>query len=225
MGRLRRGERRDQIIGVALDSIAQNGVRGTSLSRIAEGVGLTTPALYAHFASRREILLAALDRLFEERTLPHRFPAESNALEHLRGIAQRHRLLMAPESTQSMFALFEFIVASPEEGLRSAVGEKHLILVNELADIVRAGQSEGSIRPDADAVQVAWMIVSRAWTEDIALLMGLHEEWDEVRSNRMLDFILDSVAAEAEPGRSRAEGPLSLVESGPSASPSPGVPG
>jgi AcrR family transcriptional regulator len=201
--RLKRGERREQIISVTLDSIAQNGVKETSLARIADGVGLTTPALYAHFASRRELLLAALDRLFEERTLPHRFPAESDALRRLRGIAQRHRLLMSPENTRSMFALFEFIVASPEEGLREAVGEKHLILVNDLADIVREGQREGSIRPEADPLQTAWMIVSRAWTEDIALLMGLSGEWDEERSNRMLDFILDSIAA---PGPSEAPG-------------------
>lgn len=192
--RLRRGERREEIINVTLDSIAENGVRGTTLSRIAAGVGLTTPALYAHFENRRDILLAALDALFEERTLPHRYPAESNALDHLRGIAHRHRLVVAPEKDRSMFALFEFIAAPPEEGLRQTLGEWHLRLVNELADIVRQGQREGSIREDADPVQTAWMIVSRAWTEDITHLMGLNGEWNEERSDRMLDFIIDSVA-------------------------------
>jgi AcrR family transcriptional regulator len=207
--RLKRGERKDQIIGITLDSIAKNGVRGTSLARIADGVGLTTPALYAHFGNRREILLAALDRLFEERTLPHRLQTESNALDRLRGIAQRHRLLMAPEKDPSMFALFEFIVASPEEGLRDSVGEKHLILINELAGIVREGQREGSIRDDADPVQTAWMIVSRAWTEDIAHLMGLSGEWDENRSNRMLDFIIESIAVTpaAQQGGEAADAP------------------
>ncbi len=210
--RLKRGERREQIIGVTLDSISHNGVRETSLARIADAVGLTTPALYAHFASRKEILLAALDRLFEERTLPHRFPAESTAIERLRGIAQRHRLLIAPEKNPSMFALFEFIVAPPEEGLRDMVGEKHLILINELADIVRQGQVEGCIRADADALQIAWMIVSRAWTEDIAQLMGLNEEWNEERSNRMLDLILDSIAVpEAERPAETSEATPSLT--------------
>jgi AcrR family transcriptional regulator len=197
--RMKRGERREQIIGVTLDSIAENGVRGTTLSRIAGSVGLTTPALYAHFDNRREILLAALDTLFEERTLPHRYPAEGDALKRLRGIAHRHRLLVAPEKDKSMFALFEFIAASPEEGLRETLGEKHLVLVNDLADIVRQGQREGTIREDADPVQVAWMIVGRGWIEDIIHLMGLNEEWDEERSNRMLEVILDSVAAPSEP--------------------------
>ena len=199
--RLKRGERKEQIISVALDSIAENGVRGTSLSKIAAGIGLTTPALYAHFPNRRELLLAALDTLFEERTLPHRYPAENTALEHLRGIAQRHRLLMSPENDSSMLALFEFIAAPPEEGLRETLGQKHLILVNELAGIVREGQAEGSIRDDADPLQTAWMIVSRAWTEDITHLMGLNEEWNEDRWNRMLDLILDSIAPPRRLGR------------------------
>ena len=199
--RLKRGERKEQIISVALDSIAENGVRGTSLSKIAAGIGLTTPALYAHFPNRRELLLAALDTLFEERTLPHRYPAENTALEHLRGIAQRHRLLMSPENDSSMLALFEFIAAPPEEGLRETLGQKHLILVNELAGIVREGQAEGSIRDDADPLQTAWMIVSRAWTEDITHLMGLNEEWNEDRSHRMLDLILDSIAPQRRLGR------------------------
>lgn len=192
--RLKRGERREQIISVTLDSIAENGVRGTTLSRIAEGVGLTTPALYAHFSNRREILLAALDALVEQRMLPHRYPAEKNALERLRGIARRHRLLIEPGNDRFMFALFEYIAAPPEEGLRETLGEKHLLLVNDLASIVREGQREGCIRDDADPVQTAWMIVSRAWTEDITHLMGLSAEWNEERSNRMLDLIIDTIA-------------------------------
>jgi AcrR family transcriptional regulator len=196
--RLKRGERREQIIKVTLDSIAEYGVRGTTLSRIASSVGLTTPALYAHFSNRREILLAALDVLVEQRMLPHRSPPESNALERLRGIAHRHRLLVEPGKDRDMSALFEFIAAPPEEGLRETLGKKHLLLVNDLADIVREGQREGSIRSDADPEQTAWMIVSRGWTEDITHLIGLGDEWNEERSNRMLDLILDAIAVVPE---------------------------
>ncbi len=58
---------------------------------------------------------------------------------------------------------------------------------------MRQGQREGSIREEADPLQTAWMLVSRAWTEDITHLMGLSGEWDEERSNRMLDLILDEI--------------------------------
>jgi AcrR family transcriptional regulator len=190
-------DRQAQILDLTLASVAENGVKGTTLSRIAAGAGVTTPALYAHFSSRKEILLAALDVLFELRTLPHRFPVEGNALERLRGIGHRHTQLLSSENDQSVLALFEFIAAPPDEGLREALGEKHLLLVGDIAEIVREGQREGSIRADVDPEQTAWMIVGRAWTEDITHLMGVSESWNEERSKKMLKLILDSVAASA----------------------------
>jgi len=45
---------------------------------------------------------------------------------------------------------------------------------------------------------VAWMIVSRAWTEDITHLLGVGKEWNEERSDRMLELILDSIAADPQ---------------------------
>jgi hypothetical protein len=63
-----------------------------------------------------------------------------------------------------------------------------------LAAIVREGQRQGSIRTDADPEQVGWLITSRHWTEDVALLMGVTEDWNEERSNRLLDLIIGSIA-------------------------------
>jgi AcrR family transcriptional regulator len=195
-------ERREQIIEVTLNLVAEVGVTGTTLTRIAAGVGVTTPALYAHFANRREILLAALDVLVQRRTALHRQAAGGTALDRLRDIGLAHSELAAPQNDRSVLALFEFIAASPQEGLREALGEKHLLLIQDLASIVREGQDEGIVAQEADPEQVAWMMVSRAWTEDIAHLMGIREAWTEERSERMLDLILGSVT---HPARQTAE--------------------
>ena len=187
-------ERRQQIVSVTLDLVAEYGVRGTTLARIAAVIGVTTPALYAHFSGRREILLAALQVLFEHRTEFHRQPAGGDALERLRDIARGHTQLVETPDDRSMSALFEFIAAPQEEGLRETVGAMHLILVEDIAEIVTRGQREGVIRENADPEQTAWMIVSRAWAEDITQLMGVRESWSEKRSNVMLDLILDAIA-------------------------------
>ncbi len=191
--RFSREVRREQIVKATLDLIAEHGVRGTTLSRIADRVGVTTPALYAHFRNRREILLAALDVLMEHRTSLHREVPEGNAFDRLRTIEGRHSQLLGRDD-RSVLALFEFIAAPPEEGLRETLGQKHLVLIHHIADLIRQAQREGSVRPDVDPLQTAWMLVSRAWTEDIAHLMGISHEWNEARSLRMLDFILDSIA-------------------------------
>jgi AcrR family transcriptional regulator len=196
--RLSRDERRKQIVTVTLDQVAENGVRGTTLSKIAAAIPDTPPALYTHFRNRRDIHLATIDELFERRTLPHRYPLEGNAIERLRSLGHRHTELVSADNDKSVFALFEFIAAPPEEGLRETMGAKILLLVDDIASIVREGQAEGTVRKDADPPQVAWMIVSRAWTEDITHLLGVGKEWNEERSDRMLELILDSIAADPQ---------------------------
>lgn len=190
-----REERRRQIIEVALTAVAEHGVRGATLTRIAAGVGVTYPALYAHFPNRREILVAALDLLFEKIYETHRLSYRDKAIDHLREIGRAHTRLVASSGQGVIFPLFEFIAASPEDGLRDVLRDRETALVADLTEIAERGHRDGTISEEADPGQIAWMLVSRAWTEDVATLMGLSAHWDEARSNQMLDLILDSVAA------------------------------
>jgi AcrR family transcriptional regulator len=186
--------RREQIANATLDLVAEYGVEGATVARIAERVGVTVPAIYAHFESKREVLLATVDLVFERIRAIHRSSAHVNALDRLREIGQHHTTLVASKSDSLVAALFEFIGAPPSEGLRDVLGARHLELVQDYAAIVREGQSQGTIVGEADPEQVAWLMVSRHWTEDVAQLMGAGERWDQARSLRMLDLILDSIA-------------------------------
>ncbi|HUC05623.1 MAG TPA: helix-turn-helix domain-containing protein [Acidimicrobiales bacterium] len=56
---------RDRILDVALDLFIQNGYDKTSLREIAEQLGFTKAALYYHFASKEDILMALHMRLHE----------------------------------------------------------------------------------------------------------------------------------------------------------------
>lgn len=190
-----RKERREQIINAAIAVVARHGVRGTTLVRIAAELGITYPALYAHFAGRRDILVAALDVLFEKIQEMHRTSFRENAIDHLREIGLAHSRLVASAEDGFVLPLFEFIAAAPEQNLREILGAREVMLVQDLAEIARRGQREGTIIPSADPEQIAWMIVGRAWTEDIAALMDLRAHWTEKRSERMLELILNSVAA------------------------------
>jgi AcrR family transcriptional regulator len=166
-------------------------------------VGVTHPALYSHFANRRELFLAALDVLFDRIRKVHQASTQKNALERLREISTYHTKVVASSEDGFLFPLFEFMAASPEEGLREALGVRQRALAKELADIVREGQEQGTIRADADPEQVGWLITSRHWTEDVAVLMGVTEDWDETRSLRLLDLILGSIAVQPTPKKGR----------------------
>jgi AcrR family transcriptional regulator len=56
---------RERILNVALDLFTEKGFDGTSLREIAERLGVTKAALYYHFASKDDILMALHMRLHE----------------------------------------------------------------------------------------------------------------------------------------------------------------
>jgi len=195
--RLSHEVRQEQIIDAALELVARYGTRGATLSRIAAKVGVTTPAMYAHFRNRKEILRTAVETLFVRRIRPHLKPSDGPALERLRSIEAGHSpLLGCKDDDCSLHALFEFTAASPQEGLRDVVVKNHRLLIESIINLLRQGQAEGTVRKDIDLVQTAWMIVGRGWMENMAYVMGLSDEWNRERSLRMLDFILESVATE-----------------------------
>jgi AcrR family transcriptional regulator len=60
-----KADTRERILDVALDLFTRQGFDGTSLRQIAESLGLTKAALYYHFESKDDILLALHMRLHE----------------------------------------------------------------------------------------------------------------------------------------------------------------
>jgi len=56
---------RERILDVALDLFTDQGFDGTSMREIAARLGISKPAIYHHFASKEEILMALHLRLHE----------------------------------------------------------------------------------------------------------------------------------------------------------------
>ena len=75
---------RDEWIRAALSAIAEGGLVAVNVQQLATALGVTTGSFYWHFASRDEIIEAALDRWEQDRI---------DTLEELRAIADpRERL-------------------------------------------------------------------------------------------------------------------------------------
>ena len=60
--RLRRAERREQILGAATRAFARAGFSATSLDDVAAEAGITRVILYRHFESKADLYRAVLDR-------------------------------------------------------------------------------------------------------------------------------------------------------------------
>lgn len=61
--RLPAAERREQLLGVALESFAAHGYHGTSMNDVAEAAGVTKPVLYQHFDSKKALYTELVNEL------------------------------------------------------------------------------------------------------------------------------------------------------------------
>jgi AcrR family transcriptional regulator len=61
-----KGNTRDEILKVALDLFSVNGYEATSISQIAEAVGIRKASLYSHFSNKQDILDTVIATVLEE---------------------------------------------------------------------------------------------------------------------------------------------------------------
>lgn len=59
------GDTRERIVEIALELFAEKGYLGTSMSDIANRIGITKGALYKHYAGKQEILDRIVERMSE----------------------------------------------------------------------------------------------------------------------------------------------------------------
>jgi AcrR family transcriptional regulator len=188
--------RKRQIVEVTLGLIAKYGLQGATMSRIAAGAGIRQASLYTHFASRREILLAALDAVYEKVYASRETSTTENSLARLRRMCDHHLELWATQGDRHhAHQLLEFIAGARSEGLREVLAAKHRESIEQFAQLIRDGQEEGLIPAHVDAEQVAWLVNGWAFAGDVAHLMGFKQFLEPNVAVHWLDVIFASFDA------------------------------
>jgi AcrR family transcriptional regulator len=138
-------ETRERLLRAAADVFAQRGYDGTRVAAIAAAAGVSNGALYAHFASKAELLVAAL-RAHGRRLLAEAFAAdpEQSVTELLVLIG---RWLPRRRDARGYLLVEALVAARRDEDvarpMRDYVGERS----GWLADLVRVAQADGDIDP------------------------------------------------------------------------------
>ena len=170
--------------------ISEQGLAGASMGRIAEIVGISEPAIYRHFGSRREILLSALDSVSVR--LISLYVPEGDVITRLRRTSEAfyNFVMNHPEDSR---VLFEFICASPTEDLRDIVQQKMLLIIAMARALVDEGVREGSLRKNLDIETTAWEIFSHGFTLNFASLLGFSGQLTKKRAMSIIDTILERI--------------------------------
>lgn len=187
--------RKRQIAEVTVELIASSGVQAATISRIAEQVEVSESALYRHFESRHQILLAAMDLVYEFIADFFVYRPGVPVPEQLLHIGRRHTSLVASERYPFFDAFIELLATSPVLGLRQELAARQLVIIDKLADILKQGIADGTVRPEVDPELVSWELHGIYWSEDITHLMGLRRYMEQGFSHALLTQTVERISA------------------------------
>ena len=150
--------RREQIAEAALQVIGMHGFKGLSMERIARELDLATSALYRHYTGKEDVIDAAVGVIgLRLQTMVANVRREGlPALESLRELLRRH-IQMAQEFIAIPRLLFSDQVWIGNPGRKALLHATLSAYLGEVADLARAAQREGTLRPELDPHTVSVM--------------------------------------------------------------------
>lgn len=163
-GAYRKGiQKREEILATALDVVARDGYRGTTVRDLADAVGLSQTGLLHYFESKDELLAEVLRRRDEADAQGEQdLTAAERMAASLRHNATVPGLVM-------LYAQLSVEAADPAHPAHSYFRDRFAAMRAEIAEVVRAGQRDGTITTALDP--------ERAATLALALSDGLQVQW------------------------------------------------
>ena len=136
------GERREEILAVALEHFAIGGYRGTSTEGIAREAGLSQPYLFRLFRTKRELFLACHDRA-NEKVLEafRRAAAGAPEGERLCRMGRAYVEELLPDR-HAILMLMQSFVASSDPEVQAHVRRAYGTTVAEVTRLSGAGPEE-----------------------------------------------------------------------------------
>lgn len=195
-GRPRRPERtepsRKHLLAAAIDCFARFGYQGTSIDRIARHAGVTKGALYYHFRDKEELLFEAVGGRvgeFEQHVLAEVAPAP-DPLASLRRVIDTC-FFHATVSKHRRFIITLMVEALDTNPQLSARFQRILRRMRFfLADIVRRGQENGTVRADVDPDEVAALVAGAIMGAEIQH----YQDPEQIELRRVLDTLVAQLA-------------------------------
>ena len=164
--RLTAGQRRETILEAATEVFAASGYRAGKVSDVAARIGVTEPVVFQNFGSKSALFAAVLDRLAGDvraslDDLADHHDSVASLLAHIVSPGPGPGPGAGPHDARShrtLFADAAALVADPEAG-EAAVRVARVVAAH-LADLVRRGQGDGSVRGDVNPEAAAWLLLS-----------------------------------------------------------------
>ena len=165
MTRRSAGERREELVEVALRHFAQRGYAGASTDAIAADAGISQPYLFRLFRTKRELFLACHEVCHERIAQTFRdAAAAAPAGGRLERMGEAYTALLA-DRTMLQFQLQSY-AASGDEAIRERVRARYGELIDEVARISEASDED------------VWRFFAAGMLLNVAAALGLEQVGD-----------------------------------------------
>ncbi len=149
-------ERQKEIINASLELIAENGIQSLTIKNLSKKIGLVESAIYRHYESKTQILMALLDSIGDqtkygnEKGVTRAFEFIEKKLENHFQTFHKNPALVSVVYAEDLF--------QNEPGLVEKTRLKVEKSLSALSELIQQGQQRGEIRTDIDAGIIAVMI-------------------------------------------------------------------
>jgi TetR/AcrR family transcriptional regulator, cholesterol catabolism regulator len=153
--------RRREVTHEAARLFAEKGYHGAALSDIAEALGMKTPSLYAHVASKHELLYEIMREGADAfHSALDAVPEASTAAERIRLALRAHLRVVAEQLDLATVFVREWRYLEGER--RDEIVEERRRYEQRFRDLFREGRELGELRTDLDEGSAALLALSAA---------------------------------------------------------------
>ena len=153
-------ETRERILREARALFLERGYDGAAMSQLAKRSGVTTPALYWHFASKSDLCAAVLERDYGNFLVQlHDRTATGSPDERLRAFATTYIELQIGDWEGAFTAGYTQLHEKVSEAARAAIKDTTIEIINTLKGILRDGRELG-IFAVPDLTLIAYALIT-----------------------------------------------------------------
>ncbi len=153
-------ERQTEIINKSIDIIATKGIQGLTIKNLSKEIGISEPAIYRHFESKIDILLAILKN-FQEMTSFMNIAmnnTEGSVISKIEFMFLNIIDIFSKEPSHISVVFSEEIFKN-EEILKEKIVEIMNAKQKAIEDLLEKGQKDNEIRDDIDNKTLALIVI------------------------------------------------------------------
>lgn len=161
--RLRKPERKRQLLRHAKELFVSLGYQHTTTEKIAHAAGVTEPILYRHFSSKKVLFLEVLEEIRQDILSHWKAEVEGvvDPLDKLQAVVHSY-LGSTREHAIELRIMHRTLLESEDPDIAQALRAFYLDSETMLAHILKQGQEAGVFRADFDPRIGAWEFIRTA---------------------------------------------------------------